>query len=134
MAISRKARREIFWILLLAACFSLTYILIFAEGGYLEFRKARDKLQQLLRENQDLRQQQQIYREKIRKLRVDPNRSRTHRPGSAWLRQAGRHHRQLARPDRFASRPRSRKSMNCSGFRVNPGNVATTSSPGDSTT
>jgi cell division protein FtsB len=73
MAISRKARREIFWILLLAACFSLTYILIFAEGGYLEFRKARDKLQQLLRENQDLRQQQQIYREKIRKLRVDPN-------------------------------------------------------------
>ena len=73
MAISRKARRETFWILLLAACFSLTYILIFAEGGYLEFRKARDELQQLMMENQDLRQQQQIYREKIRKLRVDPN-------------------------------------------------------------
>ena len=73
MAISHKARREIFWILLLAACFSLTYILIFAEGGYLEFRKARDDLQQLLMENQDLRQQQQIYREKIRRLRVNPN-------------------------------------------------------------
>ncbi len=73
MAISRKARREIFWILLLAAYFSLTYMLIFAEGGYLEFRKTRDELQQLLMENQDLRQQQQIYREKIRKLRVDPS-------------------------------------------------------------
>ena len=73
MAISRKARREIFWILLLAACFSLTYILIFAEGGYLEFRKTRSELQQLLLENQDLRQQQQVYREKIRKLREDPD-------------------------------------------------------------
>ena len=73
MAISHKARREIFWILLLAACFFLTYILIFAEGGYLEFRKARDDLDQLLIENQDLRQQRQIYREKIRKLRVDPD-------------------------------------------------------------
>ena len=73
MAISRKARRETFWILLLAACFFLTYILIFAEGGYLEFRKTRGELQQLLMENQDLRQQQQLYREKIRKLREDPD-------------------------------------------------------------
>jgi cell division protein FtsB len=73
MAISRKARREIFWILLLAACFSLTYILIFAEGGYLGFRKARDEVQQLLMENQDLRQQRQLYRDQIRKLREDPD-------------------------------------------------------------
>ena len=72
MAISPKARREIFWIALLAACFFLTYILIFAEGGYLEFRKARDDLQQLLMENRDLRQQQQLYRDKIRRLREDP--------------------------------------------------------------
>ena len=73
MAISRKARREIFWILLLAACFSLTYILIFAEGGYLEYRKAGDDLRQLQMENQSLRQQQHVYREKIRKLRQDPD-------------------------------------------------------------
>ena len=73
MAISRKARRETFWIVLLAACFFLTYILIFAEGGYLEFREARGELQQLLMENQDLRQQQQLYREQIRKLREDPD-------------------------------------------------------------
>jgi cell division protein FtsB len=73
MAISRKARREIFWILLLAACFSLTYILIFADGGYLEYRKAQNEFQELLRENQNLRQQQQLYMEKIRKLRNDPD-------------------------------------------------------------
>ena len=73
MAISQKARREIFWILLLALCFSLTYILIFAEGGYLEFRKARDEVQQIMMENQSLRQQQQTYQDKIRKLRQDPD-------------------------------------------------------------
>ena len=72
MGISRKARREIFWILFLAACFSLTYILIFADGGYLAFRESRAEFRQLLMEKQTLRQQQQLYLDRIRKLREDP--------------------------------------------------------------
>jgi cell division protein FtsB len=46
MLISRKAKREVSWILLFLCCLPLVYMLIWGEGGLLKLRTKRDELQQ----------------------------------------------------------------------------------------
>jgi cell division protein FtsB len=72
MGISRKARREIVWILLLVACLSFTYFLVFGQGGYLRLRDYRSELRELQLENLRLRESQKELRERIHRLRTDP--------------------------------------------------------------
>lgn len=68
----RKARRESSWILLITVFIALTYTLIFADGGYLKFRQVQDEFHKLQLENQLLRNQRQIYLDRIKKLRTNP--------------------------------------------------------------
>lgn len=73
MRISRKAKRELFWILLFAACIPLLYALVWGDVGLLELRKYRQELQELQLENLRLREQHRVYLEKIQKLQNDPH-------------------------------------------------------------
>ena len=72
MKFSRKAKRELSWILLFASCLSLVYILTFGDGGFVQLRKYRAELRGLQMENLSLRQRHGEYLEKINRLKADP--------------------------------------------------------------
>jgi len=72
MGISRKARREIILILLLIACLSFSYFLVFGQGGYLKLKEYRAELRKLQLENLRLRESQRELHLKIDRLRNDP--------------------------------------------------------------
>jgi len=72
MGISRKARREIILILLLIACLSFSYFLVFGQGGYLKLKEYRAELRELQLENLRLRETQKALHQKINRLRNDP--------------------------------------------------------------
>ncbi len=72
MTFSRKAKRELSWILLFTGCLALLSILLFGDGGLIRLRKYRAELRGLQLENLDLRQQRSDYLQKIDKLKTDP--------------------------------------------------------------
>ena len=72
MKFSRKAKRELSWILLFASCLSLVYILTFGDGGFVQLRKYRAELRGLQMENLSLRQRHGEYLEKINRLKAGP--------------------------------------------------------------
>ena len=72
MTFSRKAKRELSWILLFTGCVALLSILLFGDGGLIQLRKYRAELRGLQLENLDLRQQRSDYLQKIDKLKTDP--------------------------------------------------------------
>lgn len=72
MKFSRKAKREIFWILLILLAFALPYPLFFGEGGYLQLRQYHEELSQLQVENERLRAQYRAYLDRIGRLKNDP--------------------------------------------------------------
>ena len=71
MTFSRKAKRELSWILLFTSCLALLYILIFGDGGFIQLGKYRAELQALELENLRLRQRHGEYLEKINRLKTD---------------------------------------------------------------
>ncbi len=73
MPISRKAKREISWILLFLSCLPLIYMLIWGEGGFLRLRESRQEMEELRLQNLDLRQDYQNRLENIRRIKVDPS-------------------------------------------------------------
>jgi len=72
MTFSRKAKRELSWILLFTGCVALLSILLFGDGGLIQLRKYRAELRELQLESLDLRQQRSDYLQKIDKLKTDP--------------------------------------------------------------
>ncbi len=72
MTFSRKAKRELSWILLFTGCVALLSILLFGDGGLIQLRKYRAELRGLQLENLDLRQQRSDYLQKIDQLKTDP--------------------------------------------------------------
>jgi cell division protein FtsB len=72
MIFSRKAKRELSWILLFAGCLALLSILLFGDGGLIKLRKYRAESRGLQLENLDLRQQRSDSLQKIDKLKTDP--------------------------------------------------------------
>ncbi len=72
MTISRKAKRELSWILLFTGCLALLSILLLGDGGLIQLRKYQAELRGLQQENLDLRQQRSAYLQKIDKLKNDP--------------------------------------------------------------
>ncbi len=72
MRISRKAKRELRFILLFVGSLSLMYALIFGEGGYLELRKSQLELRKVQLENLRLREKHHLYLQRINELRNDP--------------------------------------------------------------
>ncbi len=72
MKFSRKAKRELSWILLFTSCLALVYILTFGNGGFVQLRKYRTELQGLQMENLDLHHRHQEYLEKINRVKADP--------------------------------------------------------------
>ena len=72
MIFSRKAKRELSWILLFTSCLLLLCILLFGEGGWIQLRKYRAQLRDLQLENLSLRQRHGDYLQKIHKLKTDP--------------------------------------------------------------
>lgn len=72
MTFSRKAKRELSWILLFAGCLALLSILLFGDGGLIQLRKYRAQLRGLQLENLNLRQQRSDSLQKIDKLKTDP--------------------------------------------------------------
>ena len=72
MAVSKKARKEITWILFFMLCVPLCYLLVFGEGGYLSLLRYREELQRLNSERTQLRLEQRNLHQKIQKIRQDP--------------------------------------------------------------
>ena len=72
MAISKKARKEITWILFFMLCAPLCYVLVFGEGGYLALRRYGEELQKLRGQNMELQRSQRELQWKIQKIRKDP--------------------------------------------------------------
>lgn len=72
LQVSRKAKRELTWILCFLISLPLLYILVYGNAGYLQLRKHRQELQVLHRQNLLLRQQQDNLIEKIERLQNDP--------------------------------------------------------------
>ena len=72
MTFSRKARRELSWILLFTSCLLLMWLLLFGDGGLIQLRKYRAQLQGLQLENLRLRQRHGDYLQTINKLKTDP--------------------------------------------------------------
>lgn len=72
MSLSRKARRELFWILVFIGCLPLTYILVLGDGGLVQLREYRSQLTQLQLENAQLRKEHHSFLQKIEKLKTDP--------------------------------------------------------------
>jgi cell division protein FtsB len=72
MGISRKAKKEIFWIIFILFLTLQCYILVFADGGYLQYKSLAAELEELKRENMTLRQNQKQLLEEIEKMKNDP--------------------------------------------------------------
>ena len=72
MRFSRKAKRELSWILLLVSCVALVYILLFGDGGFLQLRKYRTDVLELQLQNHKLRQNHLDYLHRIDSLKRDP--------------------------------------------------------------
>ncbi len=73
MPISRKAKREVSWILLFLSCLPLIYMLIWGDGGFLKLRESRQEAEKLRLDNLQLRQNYQNRLENIHRIRVDPS-------------------------------------------------------------
>lgn len=72
MRFSRKAKRELSWILLSLSCLILTYNLVFGEGGLAQLRQYRLELETIRNDNLRLRQQHHQYIENIHRIKTDP--------------------------------------------------------------
>jgi cell division protein FtsB len=73
MKFSRKAKRELSWILLFTSCLALLYILTFGDGGFVQLRQYRAELRGLQLENLSLRQRHRESLVKINRLKADPS-------------------------------------------------------------
>lgn len=72
MNISRKAKRELFLILLILSSVFLLYASTFGQGGYIQLRREREQLRLLQQENARLRESHRVYLQKITKVRSEP--------------------------------------------------------------
>ncbi len=72
MKLSSKARRELTLIAFCLTSLSLLGLLIFGGGGYLQVRTVRERLNELKRQNHELRLENQNVREMIRRVEEDP--------------------------------------------------------------
>ena len=72
MPISRKAKREVSWILLFLSCLLLIYMLIWGDGGFLKLRESQRAEEELLMQNLSLRLEYQDRLENIHRIKVDP--------------------------------------------------------------
>lgn len=72
MKFSRKAKRELTLILLFVSSLPLVYLLFFGSGGFLKLREHRAELQQIQQANHRLAEENKRIRQKIQKLKSDP--------------------------------------------------------------
>lgn len=86
--LSRKAKREIILIVMLVATAQLLYALFYSNSGYRQLQSRRGELNRLQIENNRLLQEQQMYLERIERLRNSPEEiidiareRQMHRPG-----------------------------------------------------
>jgi len=86
--LSRKAKREIILIVMLAATAQLVYTLFYSNSGYRQLQTRQNELNRLQIENAQLLREQQMYLERIERLRNNPEEiidvardRQMHRPG-----------------------------------------------------
>ncbi|MFB3903850.1 MAG: septum formation initiator family protein [Acidobacteriota bacterium] len=86
--LSRKAKREVILILMLATTAPLVYALFYSNSGYRQLQNRKSELDRLQIENAHLLQEQQMYLERIERLRNNPEeiidiarQRQMHRPG-----------------------------------------------------
>ncbi len=72
MNFSRKARREILFIVLFFSAAPLVYFNFFGSGGFLRVRAHRAEAEELRQQNLQLRQEIQSLTEKIERVKNDP--------------------------------------------------------------
>ncbi len=72
MKFSRKAKRELSWILLFASSLPLIHLLFFGQGGFLQLGEYRAQLVELQRSNRALMEENQRMMEKIHRIKTDP--------------------------------------------------------------
>ena len=85
---SRKARRELFWILFFLCCLPLMYFMIFGDGGLMHLREYRKELVKAQLVNNRLKKDHNLHLQKIHKLKND----------SHEIERIAREHYNLARP------------------------------------
>ena len=86
--LSRKAKREIILIVMLAASGPLVYSLFYSNSGYRQLQGRKSELHRLQIENNQLLQEQQKHLERIERLKNNPEeiidiarQRQMHRPG-----------------------------------------------------
>ncbi len=72
MNLSRKARREILFILFFVCLFSSAYLLTYGSGGFVELDRTRSELNQLELENQQLREINRHKAQQLERIKSDP--------------------------------------------------------------
>ena len=70
--LSRKAKRDLSWILLILSGLFVVYSLAIREGGYMTLRNQRQELDRITEENLELRRELEEYHRKIEALKNDP--------------------------------------------------------------
>ena len=72
MAISRKARCELCWIIAFMAAVPMLYFLVAGQSGYLQLREHRSKLRQVRQANTELWQENSDLGNRVEELLNDP--------------------------------------------------------------
>lgn len=72
MKFSRKAKRELFLILLFVVSVPFMYLLLFGQGGFIQLGGYRTQLLELQKANQRLLEENQRILDKIQRLKADP--------------------------------------------------------------
>lgn len=72
MAISRRGRQHLYWLVLLISCLAFTLYTFLGDGGYLKLQEHRVRLEELHLENARLREARMDLEGRIQKLETDP--------------------------------------------------------------
>lgn len=73
MRLSRKAKRDLLWILLIVLGLGAAFYLAFGQSGYSSLSRERLERDKLLEENQRLKKEANQYSEKIDGIQSDPD-------------------------------------------------------------
>ncbi|HSR69673.1 MAG TPA: septum formation initiator family protein [Acidobacteriota bacterium] len=72
MALSKRARRHLSWIVMILVGLGSAVFMVFADGGLLSLRETQSDMESLQQENQDLQRRRQEYLDRIEALKNDP--------------------------------------------------------------
>jgi cell division protein FtsB len=72
MAISRRRRKHLFWLILMLTSIGFSAYMVFGEGGYLRLREFRSQLDELRAENSRLKESVRQLEVQLHRLKTEP--------------------------------------------------------------